>query len=308
MTTTARAHTADLKTMVFGAGPITVQHQQDSPQLKQRHTDRLYQIANALQTTLEVTQLIQLFGREISVTIPFDGLDYRNTQHNIQFSQGKKASHSCNYNLIINEQELGELTFTRRTKFLQFEILELESLLCGLVYPLRNALLYAQTLQLVHKDPLTGIDNRAAMNEALQREVEYSHRHHSSLSMIVMDIDYFKQINDTFGHTTGDNLLKDLVQCAAHCIRGCDMLFRYGGEEFVILLTNTDKTGALFLAERIRRKVEQHDFHCRGSTTKMTVSIGIANLELDKDGQWLFDKADQAMYQAKADGRNRVRA
>jgi len=271
-------------------------------------SERLLQISSALQTSLDIEQLIEMFAQEVKVTIPMDGVRFHNAQSGVDVKTGRNAAHLCTYHLTVNEQPLGEVTFMRKTSFTASQSNELELLLRSLVHPLRNALMYRTALLKAQRDPLTGVYNRAALTETLARDVELAQRHQTPLSIIVLDIDHFKNINDTYGHTAGDCLLKGLVESANHSIRRCDMLFRFGGEEFVVLLNNTDEKGALRLAERIRRSVEKEDYLCGGQVIHMTLSAGIAELQKKDVEARLFERADQALYRAKAEGRNCVRA
>ena len=122
----------------------------------------------------------------------------------------------------------------------------------------------------------------------------------------MFDIDHFKAINDSYGHSQGDISIKSVVECAQHCARSTDMLFRYGGEEFVMILRNTTLDGARLLADRIRRKVEKMECQDKGKPINMTVSAGVATLAPGESAQHFFERADAALYAAKNSGRNRV--
>ena len=170
---------------------------------------------------------------------------------------------------------------------------------------LRNALLYHRALQTARIDPLTGVRNRATMDSAIHREIELARRHDTPLSVILLDIDHFNQINDQYGHLSGDQALKSIAQCADRTIRESDMIFRYGGEEFLVLLSGTDSDGAGQLAERIRENVERLNPHIHKSMN-LTVSLGVAGMRNGDDSGALFKRADTALYKAKQQGRNRV--
>jgi diguanylate cyclase (GGDEF)-like protein len=156
------------------------------------------------------------------------------------------------------------------------------------------------------KDPLTGVNNRASFENTLRRETDLAHRHGTSLSMILMDIDNFQDINDRFGHLIGDCVLREVAQCAAGCVRSSDMVFRYGGEEFAIILSNTEIHGAELLAERIRRTVQRLCCNYGETSITVTASMGVATLVENDVDQGLLQRADRALYQAKGNGRNRV--
>ena len=279
------------------------------PATAQRSAQRLanaLSITRALQSTLEVERLIELFSVQTHPLVAHDGVVYRNASQAILFKVGHEARHSCTYRLMMGSQSLGELEFLRGMRFSSREIARLEELLTLLLQPLHNTLLYRYALWSASKDPLTGINNRRAMDTALHREVELAHRHGTPLSLLVMDIDHFKSVNDRYGHTMGDCALRHVADCAVSCIRGSDMLFRYGGEEFVVLASNTEWFGGLMLAERLRTAIEAME--CTGNEVhlRLTVSLGVSMLEADDDPTALFARADRALYQAKLKGRNQA--
>ena len=265
------------------------------------------QIASALQTTLEIDKLIEVFDKEIQALIPHDSISFENKQQNIQVCLGKAEKHCCSYQLVVTAQTLGQLTFTRRKKFSEEETQLLESVICSLVYPLRNAIMYKHALTAALTDPLTGTNNRSAMNSALIRETELARRHNTPLSLIMLDIDKFKSINDTYGHLAGDFVIKSIADAVMECTRSSDILFRSGGEEFVILLSNTAKDGALMLAERIRHTIASNEYVYGDHHIEVTASLGVACFSKGDNSETLFEKADVALYTAKAEGRNCVR-
>jgi len=265
-----------------------------------------WRLTQVLQTTLELRALLELFARELAAVLTHDGLSYRCRERSLEVNLGRRARHRCTYRLVIGKEALGELTLYRRRRFAPGELVRLENLLCALVYPLRNALTYLEALRAAHKDPLTGVNNRSTFGPTLDREVELAHRHDTPFSLLVMDLDRFKAINDRYGHAVGDQALRAVAAAITRVVRRTDMLFRYGGEEFVLLLSNTAESGALLLAERIRRAVARRPLEVDGLRLPVTVSIGVASLRPGEDGPALFARADQAVYAAKAGGRNRV--
>jgi len=163
--------------------------------------------------------------------------------------------------------------------------------------------------QIAITDPLTKIYNRRFFNEVAEKEIERAKRSRSPLSVIIFDIDYFKNVNDTYGHLTGDQVLINLVNLCKHNIRSMDIFARFGGEEFVILMPDTDMQSAHETAERLREKVAEKPMATSGKTgVSITISLGIANWNYDSPLgiNALLDRADQALYQSKEAGRNRV--
>lgn len=266
---------------------------------------RVLELAGILQTTLDLEQQITLFAKYIQRDLQIDGLEFRNEHIGRQYRLGNTATHRATYDLELQGEQLGVIRFFRDLPFTNKELRQLENLLCGLVYPLRNALTYLEALQLASHDPLTGVQNRLAFEHALEREVDLAHRQHTPLSMLVIDADHFKQFNDQYGHAFGDEVLRALAGALSSTVRRSDLLFRYGGEEFVVIASHTNRHGASQLAERLRqavasiRTISGHDVH-------LTVSIGVAELAEDETSKELFERADSAVYQAKEQGRNRV--
>lgn len=265
-----------------------------------------FTVLEALQKTLLVEQLMELFCSLTQRLVPHTSMIFENPEHQLHLRARPGGLHRCEYQLSIHEEELGHLTFERRERFSESELQRLETLIGLLLYPLRNALLYHKALRAAYKDPLTGIHNRAALECSLERELSLARRNNMPLSMLLLDIDYFKTINDRHGHIAGDNVLRAVVQAINQNIRTSDVLYRYGGEEFVVLLSNTEPSAARCVAERIRRVIEALD-HRHGETNiQLTISLGVATLSPGEDGQGLFERADKALYRAKNEGRNRV--
>ena len=155
-------------------------------------------------------------------------------------------------------------------------------------------------------DGLTAAHNKRYLIEDLEREIPRARRHQRPLSFLMFDIDHFKQINDTFGHLAGDYVLKELATVVRSRLRPDDVLGRYGGEEFGVVLPETGSSGALKIADELRRLVEAHHFAFEGETIKVTVSIGAAQLQERADVMAFIKAADEQLYAAKRTGRNRV--
>jgi two-component system cell cycle response regulator len=166
-----------------------------------------------------------------------------------------------------------------------------------------------QSMELAVTDPLTGLFNRRYMERHLGTLVEKTAGRGKSLSVLILDIDYFKSVNDRFGHDAGDDVLREFADRMRTCVRGIDLACRYGGEEFVVVMPDTDLSVATMVAERIRRKIAGDPFPVqRGERSiEVTISIGIAGrISPDEDAMAIFKRADEALYRAKRDGRNRV--
>jgi diguanylate cyclase (GGDEF)-like protein len=158
-------------------------------------------------------------------------------------------------------------------------------------------------------DSLTQMNNRRALEWDLPRQIKKARNQKNPLSLIILDVDFFKKVNDTYGHLVGDRVLQLLSARLRHNLRFQDTPFRYGGEEFVIILANTTGEDALSVAHRLNRIVNQEPFTINNQLTiNVTISLGTASLrdEDDEDGMSMLDRADKYLLQAKATGRNRV--
>lgn len=153
-----------------------------------------------------------------------------------------------------------------------------------------------------HTDGLTGIANRSAFDKRLEEEVDRAHRHHQPLSLLMLDVDRFKDYNDTFGHAAGDDVLKQVAHVLDGIGRSSDFVARFGGEEFSVILPETALAGAVIMAERFRRGIAGAPWE-HGD---VTISIGVAELATSTSARDLLTHADAALYAAKAGGRNRV--
>jgi diguanylate cyclase (GGDEF)-like protein len=159
------------------------------------------------------------------------------------------------------------------------------------------------------KDSLTGLSNRRHLEEQLDREYAFAIRHRVPLSVLMIDVDHFKKVNDTYGHPVGDSVLVALAAYLIETVRQEDIVGRYGGEEFVVALRDVGAAGAQVLAERIRQGIEETGIEAGGDSIRVTVSIGVATYDVTRpyaDHNALVEVADKCLYRAKANGRNIV--
>jgi diguanylate cyclase (GGDEF)-like protein len=165
-----------------------------------------------------------------------------------------------------------------------------------------------QLRELSYRDGLTGLYNHRYFHEMMDREMSRAKRHCHVLSLVMLDIDNFKSINDTHGHPQGDEVLRSVSSILKKSIRACDTVFRYGGEEFSIMLPETDIQKARIVAERVRSEVEGTPVSCNGSTIKVTVSIGATIFYPDQpvDKSAILNRADSALYNSKMNGKNQI--
>ncbi len=188
-----------------------------------------------------------------------------------------------------------------------FQIGLLEILCNQASISIANAKLHAEIEKLATTDGLTGLYNHRRFQEKLSDEFKRLNRYSSPVSLILTDIDYFKKVNDTYGHPAGDLVLKGVSKIIREQIRDMDVAARYGGEEFAVILPGTEAEGAKNIAERLRHAVMNATFSPDGKSLKVTISIGIATAPLDaKDKEELLERTDKALYHAKHNGRNQT--
>jgi len=270
-------------------------------------SERLRLLTLRLQTSLELDRLLDFFFEEVSNLVPLRALSYCHSGTDFQLQIGEANGFDVSYSLSHSGDCLGELCLFS-SQYVPDQVLEqLENALDCLLFPLRNALLYRQAVQASLKDPLTGAGNRAAMVHALSRETELSRRHSQAVSVIMLDMDHFKRLNDTYGHQAGDAALKATALLLKEQLRNVDMVFRFGGEEFVLVLSNSGPEAAAVVAERIRAAIQNLCLLVGDKQIRLSASLGCATHQPGESQDELLRRADQALYQAKQDGRNLTR-
>ncbi|MEX5683678.1 MULTISPECIES: GGDEF domain-containing protein [Pseudomonas] len=290
---------AKLQRLGFGQQPPRPERSVSLAQMRQ-------QLSQLLQTSLEPQRILGLFFREIQRLVPLDALSYEHKASDLRLEFGECAPHSISFSLNHKGEHLGRLVFRRKQAFSDQEQGNLESILSALLYPMRNTLLYRAATQSALRDPLTDTGNRIAMDQTLQREIEMSRQHLQPLSLLMLDIDHFKHVNDNHGHSAGDEVLKAVAGSIKHQLRNVDMVFRFGGEEFLILLSNTGREAAAMVGERLRFAAQEQDYAADGKSIELTVSLGCSTLLPGESADSLLRRADNALYVAKRAGRNRL--
>lgn len=230
-----------------------------------------------------------------------DGSDHSQDGHAVSVHEVTLAigSHGVG---ILHVERARERPYTGQEQQL------LATIAAALAVALGNADVHGQIQELALRDPLTGVLNRRALNEPLQRELNAGLRYGSSACLLLLDLDYFKSVNDCLGHVAGDGVLERVAALVQERVREVDSVGRYGGEEFAVVLPHTDLSQAQALAERIRAEIERRAFDLDDGSVRITASFGVASLHdssIDSIGRWIA-AADSALYEAKSYGRNRV--
>ena len=209
--------------------------------------------------------------------------------------------------LTTSQSTFGLLALAGRgtSRLAKDQIQTLHAAVTHLALALKNALLYREAQFRAEFDGLTRIHNRQSFDNRLTEELDRHRRYNQDLSLLMIDLDYFKQINDTYGHTAGDMVLHEVGVILSQNLRSSDFAARYGGEEFAVLLPYTSADKACILAERLRDTIGGRIFHIEGRSFRITASIGLANANDNKDGD-ILRNADRALYMAKNGGRDMV--
>jgi diguanylate cyclase (GGDEF)-like protein len=286
------------------ASVISLANNSDS--FRERYESLGGRLLQKLQTTLVLEEILTIFTDEVRQVVNFQRIEYRHGAFTFAIEASPPGRHELDYNLTLQGAALGSLKIWRSYRYKEVEMEAMESLLGSLIYPLRNATLYREAQLAALTDSLTGAANKRAMDYQLQRDLNMANRYQQDLTFLLVDIDHFKRINDTFGHTAGDEVLKAVVERISKCCRSSDTVFRMGGEEFGVILAKATIGDALIIAERMRSIVAAESFIYADKTIPVTISIGCAAYRHDESGRALIERADVALYQAKRCGRNRT--
>lgn len=253
----------------------------------------------------EPEELLHRFFHELRTLLPCDAFAYRNDALGLGVRYGIVGRCHAEYRLTLDGQSLGFIGFSRRRKFAEEDLALVEGAIGLLLHPLCNALRLLEARDSARRDPLTGVFNRAAMDETLDRQLAGIGASGDGCSLLILDIDNFKQINDRFGHAVGDDVLQALARVLQSACRGSDPVFRYAGDEFVVAMPQADANGAACMAERLRQAVETHDFGLPEDAS-VEISLGTATYRTGDTADTLLQRADRGLYRAKGAGRNRV--
>jgi len=258
---------------------------------------------NQLQTTLDLDTLLTIFSTEVAKYIDFSGLYFKNKAIRQTLRGSRKAKKERRFDLKIGNEFVGTLTYGINAPISLTNYKILTQLHQCLLYPIKNALAYHHAMQLAMQDALTGLGNRRYFDEQLKRAMHNANRHHSLVGLVLGDLDKFKIINDTFGHAVGDQVLQEFANVLRQCIRDSDSPFRFGGDEFAILVENADENALTIIERRISIALNsnillnKYDINC---------SIGSTYMNRADDEHSFFERADRGLYRKKLNNSQRL--
>jgi len=266
-------------------------------------------LLEALQTTLEVEQMLSIFAQHVlplrvCKSLKFVTDDSAFTlinQENRLVADGVLHQHTAL--LYADDHYLGQLVYTLRQPLSAATRRSLDSLHRQLTFPLRNAIVYGRTRQQAIRDYLTGLGNRSYLEEVLQHALYQQQRASFPCGLMLIDLDGFKAVNDEFGHQQGDLVLKTFSDLLSNHLRDCDQVFRFGGDEFVVILEETSLVGVQYAFSRLQgalaKTSELASYH-------LSMSAGAVMLDSEDSVTGVLQRADQAMYKAKHQGKNQL--
>jgi diguanylate cyclase (GGDEF)-like protein len=254
----------------------------------------------AVTASLELDEVLGALNEFLHQAFEHGGWEYRGPSDECHLTGGQSDRHRIEYSLTLNGQELGALKLMRGRRFSEDDQQRIEGLLALAVPAIQNALRFSHVNRQLERDPLTGLGNRRALTLQGEQWLADSVRHHHSLSMLVLDLDRFKAVNDTHGHPVGDRILCKVAETLMAVTRTADLCVRLGGDEFVVLLPETGPEAAQDCAERIRHALARQFVETEsGLRVGISVSIGVATLRPGMNLDQLYQHADVALYASK---------
>lgn len=254
------------------------------------------QLLEKLQCTLDIEELLNIFAIEAARFVDFSGLYFQGAGLKIAVSKSKPARNERKYELKINDQFIGTITYAINSPISLTNHQILKELHFYLSHPLNNAVMYHQAMLLAMQDGLTGLGNRRYFDEQLKRSMHQANRHQTHVGLIVADLDKFKPINDTHGHKVGDKILISFGKILLKSVRDTDSVFRFGGDEFAIIVEQADAQALELIEYRIKSELKQDSVLMQ---YKVGFSLGKTFMNRADDEHSFFERADDALYQDK---------
>ncbi len=271
-----------------------------------RYRPVIEELMNRLHSELDFHQLMDTFVSEVRAVLECSGIEYSQRSNGLYYAGGVTGQHSSHYELRHAGEFLGEISFTRERAFHEHELVMIETMVGGLIRPLHNALKYQQAINFAQRDELTGLMNDSYYHNTIELEIKRAHRYKTPFSLLLIDLDDFRQINENYGRKTGDAVLIEIGERIKRATRGSDIIVRSNGDRFLVFMPNTSTVDASVVAERIRAFVVEESFACRTVEIDLTMSIGVVTVSAEDTRHTLTERVERVMCRAKTLGKNRV--
>ena len=266
------------------------------------------ELSQALQSKLDIRSIARQFSTTLSTYIDHSGIQVSTTDAKVVTVEGKTGQYTEVVDLILDEKRFGTVTLMAQQPINQWSAIFFRYLARYLVHPVRNAQLIESLRLQTMTDPLTQTFNRAALEHDLHHEMARSTREGTPFTVVMLDIDHFKRINDRYGHQVGDQVLIELSNHIRGEIRDSDSLYRYGGEEFTLILRNTELEDGVKKVEALLNQCKNQHYSEADPDLRVTLSAGITSWRDHDAHNAMIERADQALYHSKESGRDRATA
>ncbi|NRA60662.1 MAG: GGDEF domain-containing protein [Psychrobium sp.] len=254
-----------------------------------------------LNTTIELQPLLAIYAGELNLRLPLTGIEFELDEQQFQLKYSKSSRFTISNQLIFGSGALGTMRYLSSRPFTDSQRQIIASLQEQLKQPLQNVLTFEHSKKLSLRDFLTGLGNRSYFDETLSYMSATAQRENRAFSLVILDLDNFKQVNDKYGHHEGDIVLKQFAKILINALRTNDHVFRFGGDEFVLLLAHSESLNPSLVSQRIIDNTRSDDIL---SKLKVTTSVGFSNWRQGDTNTSLLERADKALYAAKNNGRD----
>jgi diguanylate cyclase (GGDEF)-like protein len=249
-----------------------------------------------LQTTLSLEKLLDIFAMEAARYIQFSGLYFKSEIASKTLRGSRKSKQERHFELKLNNEFIGAITYGINSPISMNHYKDLQRIHKILLYPLKNALQYHQAMQLAMQDSLTNLGNRRYFDDQLKRAMHNANRQHEKVGLILMDLNKFKAINDNYGHSIGDQVLMQFSDVLRTCVRDSDSIFRFGGDEFAIIVEHASEDALDIIQNRIDGALKTNIIL---SKYQVGCSLGTTFMNRADNEQTLFERTDAALYREK---------
>jgi diguanylate cyclase (GGDEF)-like protein len=297
MQTSNSLYNSDIPEHLFNDPLKTIKHDGLTVEEKRQVTQHGLALLQQLQMTLDIDKLLKLFSMQAARYINFSSFYFKSKKMNKTLLNNKKTKTERQFDLKLNNEFIGTLSYGVTQEHNENDFLHLKLLHQYLIPPLKNAIEYSKAIELAMHDCLTCLGNRRYFDEQLNRAMHNANRQKSKLGLILADLNEFKMINDKHGHLVGDKVLKKFASIAVKCVRDSDSVFRFGGDEFAILVENADDNALIIIENRIHKAIKTNALM---SKYKVSSSLGSTFMNSGDNNTTIFNRADEALYQHKA--------